>query len=94
MRYRMTNKNRGFVGQITDKESHARFYAAMLERLEMRPAAPSTPDATHPGPQPDAEDAPTNTEDRYWMSKKHSSQRNLGEWVSENRDDPALKVSD
>ncbi|KAH9012682.1 hypothetical protein EDB84DRAFT_1278570, partial [Lactarius hengduanensis] len=92
MWYRTSNKNRGFIGQIASKESRTQFYAAMFEELAASSAAaPSTPEARHPQPQPeDGEDGLRNPSERYWMPKTYASCRNLTEWLIDNQADRAL----
>ena len=47
---------------------------------------------TTPLPE-DGEDTHDNSEDRYWMSKKPASSRDLRQWLVENKADRALTVS-
>lgn len=54
---------------------------------------PSTSDATATPLPEDEEDTHSNTHDHYWMSKKHASRRDLGQWLTENSTDHALTVS-
>ncbi|KAH9167309.1 hypothetical protein EDB89DRAFT_2075020 [Lactarius sanguifluus] len=72
MWYRSSNKNRGFIGQITSKESRTRFYAAMLAELEKGQSPPNSetrPQSPQP-PRPEVgDDALSNPSERYWMSK-------------------------
>jgi len=93
MWYRTSNRNRGFIGQIANKESRTRFYAAMVKDLTMV-QAPSTSDATQSESLPeDEEDTHSSSDDHYWMSKKHATSRDLGQWLMENDTDRALSVS-
>ena len=54
---------------------------------------PSTSDTTATPLPEDEEDTHSNTLDHYWMSKKHASMRDLGQWLTENSTDRALTVS-
>ena len=66
----------------------------MLEALTgTRPEVPNMTDATPPEPQPEDEHAPTNTNDPYLMSKRHAARTDLTEWLAENENDHALRVS-
>ena len=55
--------------------------------------APSTSDATATLLPEDEEDTHSNTDDHYWMSKKHATSRDLRQWLNENSTDRALCVS-
>src|ERR1700761_3678924 len=90
MWYRASNRNRGFISQIANKESHTRFYTALVKDLTTV-QAPSTSDAT--SLPEDGEDTHNNSEDHYWMSKKPARSRDLRQWLSENEADHALTVS-
>ena len=95
MWYRMSNRHRGFISQITNKESRTWFYAAMVNDLTMV-QAPSTSDSdtTQSESLPeDEEDTHSSSDDHYWMSKKHATSRDLGQWLMENDTDRALSVS-
>lgn len=84
MWYRTSNKNRGFIGQITSKESRTRFYAEILK--ELGPAVSDT------GVDGDSADSMSDPNERYWMSKNSATSRNIEKWLAESRDDPALQV--
>ncbi|KAH9003209.1 hypothetical protein EDB86DRAFT_2799659, partial [Lactarius hatsudake] len=95
MWYRSSNRNRGFVGQITSKESRTRFYTAMLAELEKgQPESPPNSETRPQSPQPPhpevEDDAPSNPSERYWMSKSSAIVRDLTKWLIDNRNDPAL----
>jgi hypothetical protein len=91
--FKLSNRNHGFVKQIADKESHTRYYANMLEGLTEALGA-STFEATHPEPKPeDGENRQDKLDDQYWMSKKHTTSKDLTEWLIENKADCALNVS-
>ncbi|KAH9039665.1 hypothetical protein EDB85DRAFT_2141171 [Lactarius pseudohatsudake] len=93
MWYRSSNRNRGFIGQITSKESRTRFYAAMLAELEKGQNPPNSetrPQSPQPPRPEDGDDAPSNPSERYWMSKSSATVRDLTEWLIDNRNDPAL----
>ena len=99
----MSNKNRGFIHQITIKEMRARYYRAMCQELVKAQTTP-TPDTKkvrqettsnlHPPTAPASEDVSSgDPSKRYWIAKTHASSYNLGEWLHQNREDPALHVS-
>ena len=54
---------------------------------------PSTSNATATPLSEDEEDTQSNTLNHYWMSKKHASMRDLGQWLTQNSTDDALTVS-
>ena len=101
----MSNKNQGFVRQITIKEMRARFYREMCQEWAKRqrqttpiPDIRNEPqEATsdpYPPTAPASEDvSPGDPSERYRMAKTHTSSQNLGEWLHQNREDPALGVS-
>jgi hypothetical protein len=91
--FRLSNRNRDFVSQIANKESCTRYYATLLKDLT-EAQVPPTSEATPLEPNPaDGEDGRYKPGDRYWMSKKHATSRNLTEWLIENKTDRALHVS-
>ena len=91
--YKLSNKNRGFIRQITDKESCMRFYTKLLGGLT-EAHIPSTSKVTQPEPDLDeGEDGQDKLNDCYWMSKRAALTRNLMEWLAENGADHALKAS-
>jgi hypothetical protein len=93
MWFRLSNRNHGFVSQIANRESCMRFYAEMLENLTKAQVS-STSEASHPESDPgDGENGQDKPNNRYWMSKRHATSRNLTEWLVENKADHALKVS-
>jgi hypothetical protein len=93
MWFRLSNRNRSFVSQIANRESHTRFYAKMLKNLT-KAQVPSTSKATHPESDPgDGENGQDKPNNHYWMSKRHAASRNLTEWLVENEANHALKVS-
>jgi hypothetical protein len=86
----MSNKNRGFVRQITIKEMRSRFYRAMGRELATGQSTP-TPNT---GVAPEDEDMSlSDPTEHYRIPKTHSSSQDLGEWLNQNREDPALRVS-
>ena len=101
----MSNKNRGFVRQITIKEMRARFYREMCQEWAKRqrqttpiPDIRNEPqEATsdpYPPTAPASEDvSPGDPSERYRMAKTHTSSHILGEWLHQNREDSALRVS-
>ncbi|KAH9017840.1 hypothetical protein EDB84DRAFT_1566683 [Lactarius hengduanensis] len=94
--YRMSNKNRGFLRQITNKEIRTRFYDTMCQELakDRTTSTPTTVGSPHLHPAPESEDVPSSDpSERYQMPKAYSSIQDLGEWLHENRGDPALRVS-
>ena len=87
----MSNKNRGFVGQITHKESRTRFYAMMLKDLS---EATSVSEARPSQPEADDEDSMlSKADEHYWMPKTCADSRDLTEWLVNNQTDRALHVS-
>ena len=90
MWYRMSNKNRNFIGQITIKERHTWFYKTMRDELIKGQNTP----VPLPAPQPvrEEEDTPGDPSQRYWIPKA-ATVRDLTSWLAKNRGDPALRVS-
>jgi hypothetical protein len=99
----MSNKNNGFVRQITIKEMRSRFYRTMCRELAAGRNTP-TPDTgdirqearSNLQLRVEHEDEDMSLGDpteHYRIPKTHSSSQDLGEWSHQNRDDPALRVS-
>jgi hypothetical protein len=101
----MSNKRSGFVRQITIKEMRSRFYRTMCRELatgqstlaptpttgNVHQEARSNP---HLRVAPEDEDMPPgDPTEHYSIPKTHSSSQDLGEWLHQNREDPALRVS-
>ena len=101
----MSNKNRGFVRQITMKEMHARFYREMCQEWAKRhrqttpnpdirnERSEATSDPHPPTASANEDVSPGDPSERYRMAKTHTSSQNLGEWLHQNREDYALCVS-
>lgn len=81
----MSNKNRDFVKQMTDKETRARFYDEMMDAINKN----LNPPIPVPSPQPDAQ---SSLNEHYYIPKS-ATVRDLAGWLSENQGDPALRVS-
>ena len=81
----MSNKNRDFVKQMTDKETCARFYDEMMDAINKN----LNPPIPMPSPQPDAQ---SSLNEHYYIPKSVTV-RDLASWLSENQGDPALRVS-
>ena len=93
MWYRLSNRTRGFVGQITNRESRTRFYDDMLKNLSEAQES-STSEVTRPDPRmEDRDDMQDHWDEQYWMSKKRHTHTDLTQWLIENKSDRALKVS-
>ena len=90
MWYRVSNKNRAFINQITSRECRTRFYCAMLEEINKE----QNPPASVPESQPRLNngDTPSHSSERYWIPKA-ATVKDLTSWLVENRGDPALRVS-
>jgi len=101
MWYRSSNKNRGFIHQIANKESHTQFYTAMCKESAkgQRPSTSTTGNDHHEArshQHQNSEDGDAvlpNPSARYWMPKFCASGENLTEWLIKNREDRALHVS-
>jgi len=83
----MSNKNRNFVRQIANKESHTRYYATLSKELT-KAQAPTTPQAIN-----DNEDMPNDLTMHYEIPKTASAISNLMEFIIEHRSDHAFHVS-
>jgi hypothetical protein len=101
--YRMSNKNQGFIRQITVKEMRTRHYREMCQELA-KGQTMHTPDTRnvhqeatsnpHSPTAPASEDvSPGDPTERYQIAKTHASSYNIGEWLHQNQGDPALRVS-
>jgi hypothetical protein len=100
--YRMSNKNRGFIRQITIKEMRTRHYRGMCQELA-KSQTTHTPDtrnvrqeaASNPSLTASASEdvSPHDPSERYRIAKTHASSYNIGEWLHQNQGDPALCVS-
>ena len=97
MWYRSSNKKRGFIHQIANKESRARVYNAMSEELAQGESLSSSTSGHKPpearssqGQHPKDEDADLSA--HYWMSE-YCASSNFTEWLREKRGDHALQVS-
>jgi hypothetical protein len=90
MWYRILNKNRGYISQITSKECRRRFYVAMLELINKNQNLP----VPVPAQQPLLEygDMPSSSSECYWIPKA-AMVKDLTSWLVQNQGDPALHVS-
>jgi hypothetical protein len=93
MWFRISNKNYGFISQITMKETRTQFYASMQEEIK-KGQNPPVPGTTRLQADPeDGEDTPNNPSEHYSIPKCVTT-RDITSWLVENQGDPALQVSD
>jgi hypothetical protein len=88
--YRMSNKNRGFICQITIKEMHTRHYCGMCQELA-KSQTTHTPDtrnvcqeaASNPSLTANASEDVSlrDPSECYRIAKMHASSYNIGEWL-------------
>lgn len=100
MYYRLSNKNRGYIHQIANRESRARVYRTMsIESTESHTqTATSRKDPRHATSSQDQlpEDGDAVARDlcaHYWMSKNPAYSTDFTQWLIDNREDRALHVS-
>ena len=101
--YRLLNKNHGFIHQLTIKEMRSQHYRDMRQRLAKGQITHSTDTRNvrqeetnnpHPPTASTSESVyPGDPSKCYRIAKTHASSYHLGQWLHQNKGDPALRVS-